>query len=45
MYTVNILRKTIDLQLKKISIDLAYHKDGGVEPVSTDFKRTYIADM
>lgn len=36
MYTANILRKTVDLQLKKIYIDFAYHKDGGVEPVATE---------
>ena len=35
MYTANILRKTVDLQLKKIYIDIAYY-NGGVEPVATE---------
>lgn len=36
MYTAKILRKTIDKQLRKVYVDLAYYSDGAASPDATE---------
>jgi hypothetical protein len=36
MYTAKILRKTQNLQTKKLSIDVGYYLDANVEPTATE---------
>ena len=36
MYTAKILRRTVDKQIKRVVVDIAYYLDAAVEPTATE---------
>lgn len=39
MYTAKILRRTVDKQIKRVIVDIAYHLNAAVEPTATESRQ------